>query len=511
MKNICPNGSRGAASRRAGVNPPPTETGGSHAMPPYFPVFLDLRGQRCVLVGGGDQAAAKLGPLLAAGAEVTVIAEQAGPAIAVAARAGRVSWLTRGFRSGDLDGVRLVIDASHDEATNRLVRRDADREHALLNVVDRTSLCDWIAPAVVNRGALKLAISTSGQSPFLAAAVHDRLEADFGREWAPFTALVGDLRHDLRNRGTPAADQQRIYRATLRSPVRQLLREGRVAEACTLMAGLAAEPEPGRVTIAGAGPGSAELLTNAVREALWQADVVFHDALVEPEVLAVCGRHTRLVNVGKRAGEAPVPQEEINRRLVHGARQGLDVVRLKGGDPFVFGRGGEELAALRQAGIDVRILPGLSSATAAPTLAGIPLTLRGVASSVAICSAQLAHGPARLARHARSADTLVVLMVFARATEVAAELAGILGEDRPAALVSCAGTARQQVVCSPLGELPAKIAGARAASPALLVVGEVVRAARAWRQTGEDGSAQAGACWPGAQCLKSPARRDQWR
>jgi uroporphyrin-III C-methyltransferase/precorrin-2 dehydrogenase/sirohydrochlorin ferrochelatase len=444
----------------------------------YFPLFVDLRGRRCVVVGGGEQAAAKLEPLLAAEAEVTVIAEHVVSPIVEAARARRLAWLARSFRAGDLDGARLVIDASGEETTARQVRDDADRAGALLNVVDRPGLCDWIAPAVVDRDPLTIAISTAGQSPFLAAAVRRRLEADIGAEWGPFTTLVGSLRRSLRRRRVSPAEQHRAYRRALSSPARRLLREGRTAEAKTLVERAAAGPVAGRVTIAGAGPGSASLLTVAVRDALATADVVFHDALVEPDVLAVCGPDARLVDVGKRAGQPHPSQREINRLLIAAARAGQEVMRLKGGDPFVFGRGAEELATVADAGIDVHVLPGVSSATGAPALAGIPLTMRGVAASVAICTAQRGDGPAELAQLARSADTLVVLMAFARTKQVTSELAGILGGDHPAALIARAGTRRQRVICSTLCGLPTAAAASAAEPPALLVVGEVVRAAQ---------------------------------
>jgi uroporphyrin-III C-methyltransferase / precorrin-2 dehydrogenase / sirohydrochlorin ferrochelatase len=445
----------------------------------YYPVSLDLRGKRCVLLGGSELAAGKLPLLLEAEAELSVIAAEAVPAIEQADRSGAVRWLRRAYRPGDLAGARLVIDASDDPETNRLVRQEADRERALLNVVDRTPLCDWIAPAVVNRGPLKIAISTAGQSPFLAAAMRRRLETVFGQEWGPFTSLVGALRRQLRGRGVPLREQERIYRQALRSDARRLLREGREAEARALLERLATGPIQGRVTIAGAGPGAAELLTEAVREVLYEADVVFHDALVEPEVLALCGPRTRLVDVGKRAGGRRVPQEEINRLLVEAARAGRDVVRLKGGDPFIFGRGGEELTALVDAGVDTRVLPGVSAATAAPTLAGIPLTLRGVAGSVAFATAQLEGGPARLQELARSVDTLVILMAFERAPELARELIPVLGEQRPVALVASASTDRERTLVSTLGRLAAEVAATDLEPPALLVVGEVVAAAAA--------------------------------
>lgn len=443
--------------------------------PAFYPVFLDLRGKRVVVLGGGEIAAGKLPLLLESGADVTVVAADGVAAIAEAAEAGRICWLRRGYEAGDLADARLAIDASDDPETNRAAREEAERSRVPLNVVDRTPLCDWIAPAVVNRGRFRIAISTAGESPFLASAVRRRLELAFGPEWERFTRLVGELRRRLRGRGVPVAEAERIYRRALGSDARALLRAGRDAEARELLEGLGSGLLPGRVTIAGAGPGAPELLTEAVREALFVADVVFHDALVQREVLDNCGPATELVDVGRRAGGRDRAQETVNRLLIEAAAAGRDVVRLKGGDPFVFGRGGEEVAALAGAGVDVRVLPGISSATAGPTLAGIPLTMRGVASSVAFSTAHLRDGPARLQDLARAADTLVVLMAFQRAPEIARELLPVLGAGRPVAVVASVSTTRQRVVTSTLGELPAALAAAGLEPPALLVVGDVVR------------------------------------
>ena len=439
----------------------------------YYPIFVDLRGRRVVLLGGNHTAAGKVLPLLQAGAELTVVAARAEPAITEAARAGRLLWLERAYATGDLHGARLVIDASDDPEINRRARAAADAEHALLNVVDRTGLCDWIAPAVVDRGPLKIAVSTAGESPLLAAAIRRRLEQDFGPEWGPFLRLVGAFRRRLRARGVSPAVQEARYRRALRSPARRLLREGRTAEARDA---IEAEPASGRVILAGAGPGAPDHVTRTVREALFEADLVLHDALVDAGVLALCGPHAEIRSVGKRAGGHYTPQEEIVAAMVDAARAGRDVLRLKGGDPFIFGRGGEELGALRDAGVEVTVLPGVSSATAGPTLAGIPLTLRGVSTSVTFCTAHTREGPADLRRLARSADTLVVLMAFERAPLIARELAGELGEDHPVAMVAGASTPGEAVVRTTLGAMSSGTGLPGLEPPALLVVGAVVSA-----------------------------------
>ena len=446
----------------------------------YYPVSLALEGRPCVVLGGGPLAVQKMEGLLGAGARVTVIAAEAEAEIRRAAVEGRVRLDGRDYLPGDLEGAWLAIDASGRDDINTATRREAEERRVLLNVVDRAQLCDWIAPAIVRRGPLQVAVSTSGESPFLASALRRRLEQDLGEEWEPFVRLVGHLRRRLRRQGAPMKRQEAVYAALLRSDVRHLLRDGEERRALALAEEIMREPGRSRVWLVGAGPGGADLLTLAAREALAHADAVLHDALVEPEVLRLVRREARVVDVGKRAGGRRMPQERINALLLEAARAGQEVVRLKGGDPFVFARGGEEAAFLAEAGVEVRVIPGVTSATAAPALAGIPLTMRGVASSVAFVTARGAGShPAELGRVAAEVDTLVVLMALEGLAETAQRLAEVLGGARPAAMVARAGTRRQEVVRGELATIAARCAAVEVAAPATLVVGHVVSATTA--------------------------------
>lgn len=446
----------------------------------YYPVSLALEDRPCVVLGGGPLAVEKMHGLLRAGARVTVIAAQAEAEIRVAAVEGRVAVVERDYLPGDLEGAWLTIDASGRDDINAASRREAEDRRVLLNVVDRAQFCDWIAPAIVHRGPLQVAVSTSGESPFLASALRRRLEQDLGEEWEPFVRLVGELRRLLREKRAPMKRQEAVYARLLRSDVRRLLREGEEEQALALAEEIMRAPHRGRVWLVGAGPGGADLLTLAARDALAHADVVLHDALVEPEVLRLVRQGARVVDVGKRAGGRRVAQERINALLLEAARAGEEVVRLKGGDPFVFARGGEEAAFLAEAGVEVRVIPGVSSATAAPALAGIPLTMRGVASSVAFVTAQGAgSAKADLGRLAAEVDTLVVLMALEGLADTARRLAEVLGGARPAAVVAGAGTKRQQVVRGDLATISALCSAAEVAAPATLVVGDVVAATAA--------------------------------
>jgi uroporphyrin-III C-methyltransferase/precorrin-2 dehydrogenase/sirohydrochlorin ferrochelatase len=428
----------------------------------YYPVFLDLDGQLCIVLGDGKFAVEKAAALREAGANVRMIS-------------------SRDYRPGALAGARLVVDASENEEINRLTWQEAEAAGILINVVDRPAQCRFIAPAIVRRDPLLIAISTSGESPFLASMLRARLERWLGHEWGPFVALVGDARRRLRKQGLPIAEQTRVYRRLLNSDVRSMLRVRRNADANRLAREIAAARGngAGRVALVGAGPGDPELMTVRARELVADADYVLHDALIAPETLALCGPDTRLENVGKRGGrEGSARQATINARLIELARAGHHVVRLKGGDPFVFGRGGEELDALRHAEIDVVIVPGISSAFAAPAAAGIPVTKRGIASSVAITTAQGVGSRDRLADLARSADTLVVLMALGELAEVVEVLSRAVGGSHPAAVIGNATLPDQRSVTGTLDRIAGLAAEAAIEAPATLVVGEVVAA---WR------------------------------
>jgi uroporphyrin-III C-methyltransferase/precorrin-2 dehydrogenase/sirohydrochlorin ferrochelatase len=451
----------------------------------YYPVFLDLAGQRCIVLGGGAFATEKVALLLESGARAEVIAGVVSPALETLAANSGVRVVRRDYQRGDLSGARLVIDASEDATINGRSWEEAEEAGILINIVDRPAQCRFIAPAIVRRDPLVIAISTEGESPFLASALRARLERWLGREWGPFTALVGRIRRDLRERGISIAEQTRVYRRLASSDVRSLLLADRTGEAEHLAAALAqtSAPHRGRVALVGAGPGDPGLLTFKARELLADADFVLHDALISAETLALCGPHAKLESVGKRGGSESTRQEDINARLVELAAAGHFVVRLKGGDPFVFARGGEELSTIAAAGIDVIVVPGITSAFAAPAAAGIPATMRGVSSSIAITTAQGGESMDRIRQLARAADTLIVLMARSNLEEVAAVVARAVGGSRPAALISNATLPEQRTVSGPVADIARLAERESIEAPATLIVGEVVGQAEAaaWR------------------------------
>ena len=427
----------------------------------YYPLFLDVEGERCLVVGAGRTADEKAEALERCGARVDRIEPT-------------------DYRPERLTGARVVVDCSGDDQVGQRIHADAEARGILVNVLDRTPWCRFIAPAVVDRHPLQVAISTGGESPFLAAALRRRLEALLPPEWGDFVALVGRVRRELRRQAVPLADQTTTYRRLLAGPVRSLLADGdhERAHAEEMIAATGAgRPRLGLVTLVGAGPGDDGLLTLSALEALADADIVFHDALVPARILGFARPDAEIVDVGKRAGRPSARQADINRSLIEAARDGRQVVRLKGGDPFIFGRGGEEAEALVDAGIPVRVVSGVSSALAAPAAAGIPLTMRGLASSVAIVTATGDGGDGRSLREiAAAADTLVVLMALGSLDEVATELGQVLGPDRPAAVVAHATLPDQRTVRGSLRSIARLARAAGLDPPATLIVGEVVAA-----------------------------------
>jgi len=445
----------------------------------YYPIFVDLAGQTCVVLGGGSLAVQKVEGLVEAGAKVTVYTSWPAAALGQLATEGRIALVRRDYRSGDLAAARLVIDASEDDAINRASWEEAEDAGILINVVDRPQRCRFIAPAIVRRDPVIVAVSTSGESPFLASVLRARIERWLGREWGPFAELVGRVRRRLREGGVPLTQQATVYRRLLHSRVRELLRagdEGAANEVALAIEQSHGSRSAGGVALVGAGPGDPDLQTFRARELLGDADYVLHDALIAPQALALCGDTARLENVGKRAGLNNPSQDDINARMIELARAGHAVVRLKGGDPFVFGRGGEELAALLDAGIDVVVVPGVSAAIAAPAAAGIPLTMRGVSSSIAITAASTGRYKERLRELARSAETLVVLMPRANLSEVAATLTEAVGGARPAVIISNATLPDQRSVSARLDDIARVADEVGISTPATLVVGDVVAA-----------------------------------
>jgi uroporphyrin-III C-methyltransferase/precorrin-2 dehydrogenase/sirohydrochlorin ferrochelatase len=451
-----------------------------------YPVALDLEGRRCVVVGGGTVAEHKVRGLLDAGAVVTVVAGAFTSALRELAARGEVELLPRPYARGDLAGAFLTIAATDDGTVNAEVFAEASEGNVLCNAVDDVAHCHFAAPAIVRRGDLTISVSTGGKAPALAKRLRRTLAAQFGDEWGVLVDVLAESRAAAleRNGGTRDVDfatwAQR-WALALDGDLAGMVREGRAAEVAGIVRS-ALEGEPpsrgdsheiaGSVAIVGAGPGDPRLISVRGRQLLDAADVVVYDRLVHPSLWE--GKDA--IDAGKEPGAHRVDQAQINELLVRLAREGRRVVRLKGGDPFVFGRGAEEVDALAAAGIRHEVVPGVTSAVAALGAAGIPVTDRRVSSSFAVVTGHCATGEVDWDRLAMAVDTLVVLMGLRRLPEIVERLlaAGRPG-DTPAAVVRNGSLPDQQVVSAALAELPGAVARAGISPPAIIVIGEVVR------------------------------------
>ncbi len=447
---------------------------------PLFPLFADLDGRAVLVVGGGTVAARKVEALLHAGARPRVGAPQLAPALRELAEAGRIEWLPGLFDTRWLaDDIWLVIAATDEPVVNRAVAAAAEAQRLFVNVVDDAQLSRFHVPAVVERGPLQIAISSGGGAPMVARHVRRQIEELFDDSWGRLTDLLGRRRAHIRARFPDTAARRRFFDRLLEGPLPGLLRRHRQAEAeAVLQRALVGEPAAatGSVVLVGAGSGDPGLLTLAALRALNQADVILHDRLVSNEVLQLARRDADRIEVGKSARGHSTRQEDIHALMLEHARAGKRVVRLKGGDAFVFGRGGEELQFLRAHGIPYEVVPGITAALACAAHAGIPLTHRDHAQQLRLVTAHCKDSLDTLDWPALAAprQTLVFYMGVAALAQIRARLldAG-LPATTPFALVENGSRVEQRVVSGQLRQLADAAAQHHVQSPALLILGEV--------------------------------------
>ena len=447
----------------------------------YLPLFFDLRGQPVLVVGGGVVAARKVEHLLKAHAQVRVVAPSLGEELTVFRDAGRLTHVAQVFEPALLDAARLVVAATDDEAVNEAVSQAARARGLWVNVVDDARRSSFIFPAIVDRSPLVVAIGTGGSSPTLARRVRTQIEALLPERLGDLAAYANHWRAAVRQ-ALPALPQRlRFWEAFFASPVASQLLAGSADGADAAMqaqlesARAAAGTSVGEVYLIGVGPGDPDLLTIRAQQLLQQADVLLHDRLVPEVIIGRARRDAEKINVGKLPGGHGVSQARINALLLDYAQRGLRVARVKGGDPFVFGRGGEELQVLREAGIPVVVVPGITAALGAAASTGIPLTQRGVAQSVTFVTATGAQA-AQLDWRALAApqQTVVVYMGVGQIDDVVARLSAQgVAASHPVALIERATWPDQRVLCGTLGTLQALAQQSQLQSPTLLVVGEV--------------------------------------
>lgn len=443
----------------------------------YLPLFADLKQRPVLVVGGGTVAARKIQLLMRAGAQIRVAAQALCPTLTEIYRAGGLSWLSKSFEPVMLNDVFLVIVATDDSTLNTYVAQCAEQRHLLTNVVDDQSCCSFIFPSIIDRAPIVVAISSGGTAPVLVRILREKFESILPTFLGPMAAIAGAWRSRVKQRLHSIAGRRQFWEKVLNGRFASLMSQGRLEQAeQALKQALYADPEHvGEVALVGAGPGDSGLLTLRGLQLLQQADVVLYDYLVSQEILELVRRDADRICVGKRAGEHSMPQQEINCLLVTLAQQGKKVVRLKGGDPFIFGRGGEELQAVAAVGIPFQVVPGITTAAGATAYAGIPLTHREHAQSITFITGHVRSGAGTLDWQAlaRGRQTLAIYMGVVKASEISNQL--ILhgrSAQTPVAVIS-RGTRSDQYVqtgtLASLGQLTQS-----APTPALLVIGEVV-------------------------------------
>jgi uroporphyrin-III C-methyltransferase/precorrin-2 dehydrogenase/sirohydrochlorin ferrochelatase len=448
----------------------------------YFPVFFDLTGQKVLVVGGGEVALRKISLLERTQASISVVAPEVAPELVARAASRKLNLAIREFEPPDLDGVRLVIVATSRRAVNRWIANLSESRNIPVNVVDDREASRFIVPAIIDRDPVLVAVSTGGTSPVLARRLRERLEALIPGRIGELASWLKALRSTSRRKLRNTEERRRFFEAIVDGPAAQRFVEGdsqgarRIAQ--QLLARTSAAPRAaGDVTLVGAGPGDPELLTLKALRALQDADVILHDRLVPPEVLELARRDAARISVGKAAGKGGTTQEEINALLIKLANEGKRVVRLKGGDPFVFGRGGEELQALAKAQINFSVVPGITAALGAAAYAGIPLTHRDFAHSVSFVTGHAeGQGPEPDWRAlAMPGATAVFYMGLARLAHIVEKLLQHgAAATRPAGIIAQGTTANQRVITATLATMLDVSAKANLESPALLVVGDVV-------------------------------------
>lgn len=444
----------------------------------YLPIFCRLDNKPVLLVGGGEVAERKARLLLDAGAQLTVVAPELDPELAELADNGSIEWLAGEFAPAQLTGKWLVVAATDRREVNALVYQSANQARIFANVVDDPKRSSFIMPSIIDRSPLMVAISSGGKAPVLARLLREKLEALLPLHLGAVAAFAGSLRERVKARFASMGERRRFWERLLGADrLGQALARGDSASANQLADSLFADEShsSGEVVLVGAGPGDPGLLTLHALRQMQQADVVVYDRLVSDEVMALVRRDARRIFVGKQAGNHCVPQEGINQLLLEEAKKGQRVVRLKGGDPFIFGRGGEELETLVGSGIGFQVVPGITAASGCAAYAGIPLTHRDHAQSVRFVTAHGKGGAQDLdwPLLAKDKQTLVFYMGLSSCATIREQLLthGKAG-DTPVALIERGTQPSQRVIRGTLDQLPELALGVE--SPALIMVGSVV-------------------------------------
>jgi len=443
----------------------------------FLPVFHNVKGKLCLVVGGGEVGKRKAGVLLEAGARVRVVAPEMAPELA---KQQGVESITERFESMHLDGVTLVIAATNDRSVNKHVSQLAQARNIPVNVVDDPELCSFIMPAILDRSPLMVAFSSGGASPVLTRMMRGKLETIIPQNYSRLAAFAERLRENVKQRITNPEKRRIFWENVLEGVVAEKVLTGDEAGAEAVFQQILVSEDNvkhGEVYLVGAGPGDPDLLTFRALRLMQKADVVVYDNLVSKTIVDMTRRDAERIYVGKKRNDHTLQQEEINELLIRLAKEGKRVVRLKGGDPFIFGRGGEEIETLAAEGIPFQVVPGITAASGVASYAGIPLTHRDHAQSCVFVTGHLKDGTMNLdwEQLARPKQTVVVYMGLHGLKILCSELIKHgMSETTPIALVQQGTTSNQSVFTGTLATLPDIIEHEKPQAPTLIIVGSVV-------------------------------------
>jgi len=452
-------------------------------MTDFLPISLKIAGRPCLVVGGGDVAERKVGQLLQAHAEVHVVAPDLCNGLEQLAASGRIYHHAVTFSEEIMEIYFLVIAATDDKAINERISICAQKLKIPVNVVDNPRLCSFIMPSVVNRNPVHIAVSTGGASPVLARLLRARLETIIPSTYGRLALLMQEFRDQARTRFPRMQERRRFWEKIIQGPVAEMLFAGQEkaarAELEKRLSDQDTRPDhEGEVYLVGGGPGDPDLLTFRALRLMQQSEVVLYDRLVSPAIVDLVRKDAERIYVGKERDRHALPQEEINRMLITLAQQGKRVLRLKGGDPFIFGRGGEEIEMLAEAGVPFQVVPGITAASGCSTYAGIPLTHRDYAQTCIFVTGHMKDGELNLNWDSlvQPGQTIAVYMGLKGMDVLARELiAHGMNKDTPAAIVQQGTMLNQRVYAANLEHIPALIGTEEIKPPSMVIIGEVVK------------------------------------
>ena len=460
-----------------------------------LPIFLDIKDKTCLIVGGGDVAARKTALLLKTGALVRVVSPRLCDNLSALLEKGHIEHRKRAYQPDDLRGCHLVIAATDDREVNRQISEQSGAKQIPVNVVDQPELCSFIVPSIIDRSPVVAAVSTGGASPVLARLIRSRLETLIPAGYGRLATLCQRFRERVKERFENPSDRRLFWEKVLNSGVAERIFSGHIQEADAAMERALENASPvatmGEVYLVGGGPGDPDLLTFRALRLMQQADVVVHDRLVAGPVLEMTRRDAERIYVGKERNLHAMRQEEINQLLVKLAKEGKRVVRLKGGDPFIFGRGGEEIDTLSAEGIPFQVVPAITAASGCAAYAGIPLTHRDYAQSVTFVTGHLKDGSMNLnwEQLAQPQQTVVFYMGLVGLPVICRELVGHgVSPQMPVALIQQGTTEHQRVFTGNLATIQQIVEREKPKPPTLIIVGRVVELQEklSWYQAPEE-------------------------